>query len=94
MFALMDSIRFCSNLRPLSLADLLEYRIRNNEGSARPNAREADRMRAGERLPEHEHARKKAEGRADVLDEPDKRERSLVRCGCKQDERNGGNRTG
>ena len=51
-------------------------------------------MRAGERLTEHEHARKQAEGRADVLDEPDKRERGLVRCGCKQDERNGGDRTG
>ena len=71
MFALMDSIRFCSNLRPLSLADLLEYRIHNNEGSARPNAREAHRMSARKRLAEHEHARKKTDRRADVLDEAD-----------------------
>ena len=79
---------------PLPLANLLANRVRDDERRASPDAREADRMRAGERLPEHEHTRKKAEGRADVLDEPDKRERSLVRCGCKQDERNGGNRTG
>ena len=51
-------------------------------------------MRAGKRLAEHENARKKADRRADVLDEPDKRERGLVRCGCEQDERHSGNRTG
>ena len=51
-------------------------------------------MRAGKRLAEHENARKKASRRADVLDEPHKRKRGLVRSGCEQDERHSGNRTG
>ena len=65
-------VPFSSNFRPLSLADLLVYRICDDEHCTSPDAREAYRMRAGERLAEYEHARKKAEGRADVLDEPDK----------------------
>ena len=65
--ALQSKIRARLNLRPLSLANLLANRVRNDEDRASPDAREAYRMGACERLTEHEHARKKAEGRADVL---------------------------
>ena len=61
-----------SPVRPLPLANLLANRVRNDERRAYPYAREAYRMRAGKRLAEHENARKKADRRADVLDEPDK----------------------
>ena len=64
-------VPFSSNSHPLSLADLLAYRIRDNEDRACPNAREAYRMGTRERLAEHEHARKKTDRRTDVLDEAD-----------------------
>ena len=57
---------------PLSLANLLANRVHDDEHCTSPDAREAYRMRAGKRLAEHENARKKADRRADVLDEPDK----------------------
>lgn len=45
-------------------------RVHDDEHCTSPDAREAYRMRAGKRLAEHENARKKADRRADVLDEP------------------------
>ena len=65
-------VPFSSNFRPLPLANLLANRVHDDEHCTSPDAREAYRMRAGKRLAEHENARKKANRRADVLDEPDK----------------------